>query len=319
MSYRNKRRKINQDVEKLMREIKESSTVYFNLPQTLNFQSNRTLSISNKTVNDICDSDVSEISVTSRSLRNNLETLSNLLKLLNSHNIDDNKLPQNAKTLLKTPRSIRITKLGGGKYFYFGVRKSIEKCILKGLSTFQLPLMAKLNLPNLVTLSVSTDGVPLCKSSNVQMWPILVRVDQSSSSPFLAGVYSGEAKPSSVKEFLEAFIEEIKELENTGLFISRCHYNIRISCVIADAPARSFVKCVKNHTGYHACERCEDEGDWDGRVILSTTAGKLRTDSGFKAGIDRDHHTSISPLIDLKLGLVSQIVLDYMHLICLGI
>lgn len=34
---------------------------------------------------------------------------------------------------------------------------------------------------------------------------------------------------------------------------------------------------------------------------------------------DSDHHVDISPLKELNVGFVSQFVLDYMHLVCLGI
>ena len=46
---------------------------------------------------------------------------------------------------------------------------------------------------------------------------------------------------------------------------------------------------------------------------------ELRTDSQFEEIIDEDHHTGVSPLKDLGVGLVTSFVLDYMHLVCLGV
>lgn len=43
------------------------------------------------------------------------------------------------------------------------------------------------------------------------------------------------------------------------------------------------------------------------------------TDLSFKLETDSDHHNYSSPLKDLSLGLVSQVVLDYMHCVCLGV
>ena len=44
-----------------------------------------------------------------------------------------------------------------------------------------------------------------------------------------------------------------------------------------------------------------------------------RSDQSFFLRADNDHHHTVSPLINLNFGLVSQCVLDYMHLICLGV
>ena len=46
---------------------------------------------------------------------------------------------------------------------------------------------------------------------------------------------------------------------------------------------------------------------------------RLRTDVSFDEMRDSAHHTDISPLKELNVGFVSQFVLDYMHLVCLGI
>lgn len=44
-----------------------------------------------------------------------------------------------------------------------------------------------------------------------------------------------------------------------------------------------------------------------------------RTDADFAFQRDEDHHTGVSPLLDLGVGMVSNFVLDYMHLVCLGV
>ena len=45
----------------------------------------------------------------------------------------------------------------------------------------------------------------------------------------------------------------------------------------------------------------------------------LRTDVSFDEMQDEDHHMGPTPLAGKGLGLVTQVVLDYMHLICLGV
>jgi len=46
---------------------------------------------------------------------------------------------------------------------------------------------------------------------------------------------------------------------------------------------------------------------------------ELRTSVKFDELADADHHTGISPLKQLSVGMVTQFPLDYMHLVCLGV
>jgi hypothetical protein len=120
--------------------------------------------------------------------------------------------------------------------------------------------------------------------------------------------------------FLESFVKEMSNLEAHGLLVNELHYNVRIRCIIADAPARSFIKCIKNHNAYYGCERCDRKGKWMKRVVYPRNrVGLLYTDESFKNQTNSFHHDGISPLVDLKIGMISNIPLDYVHLICLGV
>jgi hypothetical protein len=60
-----------------------------------------------------------------------------------------------------------------------------------------------MNLPNLLTLTIGIDGLPISKSSNKQFWPILGFVDQSIyPKPFTIALFYGESKPQSASDFL---------------------------------------------------------------------------------------------------------------------
>ena len=61
------------------------------------------------------------------------------------------------------------------------------------------------------------------------------------------------------------------------------------------------------------------KGNWVGKVIFPELSSPLRTDERFIAMLDTDYHHGPSPLAKLKVGLVSQMPLDYMHLVCLGV
>src|SRR6476661_8091085 len=89
--------------------------------------------------------------------------------------------------------------------------------------------------------------------------------------------------------------------------------------VCATHNARAFIKCIKSHSGYSACEKCTQRGEYSGKVIFPSTSAQLRTDVAFDEMEDDEHHLSPSPLKPLGIGFVSQFGLDYMHLVCLGV
>ena len=45
----------------------------------------------------------------------------------------------------------------------------------------------------------------------------------------------------------------------------------------------------------------------------------MRSDNGFQNNLLSNHHEGVSPLLSISMGLVTQIPLDYMHLVCLGV
>ena len=97
------------------------------------------------------------------------------------------------------------------------------------------------------------------KSTGIQVWPILGLFE--GSYPFLIAVFCGERKPNSCEDFLKDFLEEYEHLEQDGLTIKDQHYTLKLHSVICDLSARQFLKCVKGHGGFHACERCTIKGE----------------------------------------------------------
>lgn len=105
-----------------------------------------------------------------------------------------------------------------------------------------------------------------------------------------------------------------------GFIFKDRSFQVGISAFICDAPARSYLKKVKAHTGYHGCEKCTQPGIWrEHKMTFPDTKSKLRTDDDFQNMTDEDHHLGPSPLRDLSIGMVTQFPLDYMHLVCLGV
>ena len=81
-----------------------------------------------------------------------------------------------------------------------------------------------------------------------------------------------------------------------------------------DTPARQFLKCVKGPGGFYSCQSI------DGRLAMVTIDCPSRTDQLFN---QYDYH----PLLQLSrctrpdygILCISEFVLDYMHLVCLGV
>lgn len=228
------------------------------------------------------------------------------------------ELPRDRRTLLKTPRTVDgIVEKCGGQFKYLGIESGLEDYLK------QHPDVARVedNLP----ISVSVDGLPLHKSTKSQFWPILCKV--GSGDPFLVALYQGYTKPTDVDEFLEDFLEEYQHLAADGMLFNGKRYTVQIRSWICDAPARSFLKCIKGHTGYFACERCKVKGFHEHRRVLYPVDGVYaeRTDADFAAmaydrAEDGDNHQNPhqSPLIGAGLNCVSGVVIDIMHNVYLG-
>ena len=96
----------------------------------------------------------------------------------------------------------------------------------------------------------------------------------------------------------------------------------KVACFVCDAPARQFLKVITSHNGYSGCERCQQVGEYEsGTVIFPELNCSPRSDENFLVQNDSDHHKGVSPLIKstISIGLVSQFVLDPMHLVYLGV
>lgn len=103
--------------------------------------------------------------------------INSLLKILKPSFSD---LPTDATTLLQSPRSYAVKTFSSGQYFHFGIAHGLE------------PMLSRLNLSTIqeVLLQFNVDGLPLCRSSNSQCWPIVCLIRKSpSKDPFVVGLF----------------------------------------------------------------------------------------------------------------------------------
>jgi hypothetical protein len=219
-------------------------------------------------------------------------------------------LPKDKRTLLGTPRKIEYKQMGDGQYVYFGIEASIKKCLSRCDSSIQEH--------DCIAILVNVDGVPLFKSSSVQLWPILCKFIHF--DPFPVAVFCGKSKPGPVEDYLKDFLEEYITLRQNGIEHNGKKINVVIKAFICDAPARSYLKCTKGHTAYNSCERCLVTGTWEGRIVFNCCDPfNLRSDSDFRNFFYRNHQTSLSPLVEVGVSCIKDFSLDYMHLVCLGV
>lgn len=176
---------------------------------------------------------------------------------------------------------------------------------------------------------MNIDGLPLYKSSNKQFWVILVKVFYKPDvyEPFPVAIFYGTSKPP-LDLFLQDFIQEFNNLHEVGLTVDEKHFTVDIQCFICDTPARAYLKNVKGHMGYSACERCtvngipykKNETDKKSKVVYPTSECPARTNESFRSQDCPEHHNGDTPLVNIPgLDIVLHFVLDFMHLLCLGI
>ncbi|KAL4108065.1 hypothetical protein QTP88_018322 [Uroleucon formosanum] len=231
----------------------------------------------------IFQSKLSEYIISSRIPR---RSATKLLKLLKSVDTLDclKSLPKDSRTLLYTPRSgqVNLTKIRGGEYVHFGISTGLLHILKHFIPVENLSILH---------LWFNIDGLPIYKKGK-SFWPILCAICfESIMKPFIVGVYFRSKKPYNIQEYLYPFVEELNYLLEHGLVINDNTININIKGIIADAPARAFIKQVKGHSGYFACEKCIEEGIYlPGSISFPNGTAELRTDESFDSHSNEEHH-----------------------------
>lgn len=177
-------------------------------------------------------------------------------------------LPKDARILLGTQKVVQVRNLCGGDYYYFGILNCLKK-------------HASLACSREISLQINVDGLSLFNSTQSAFWAILGIVD--SSAPFVIALFYGAEKPNNLADLLKDFVLEYSNMSN-GFEVNDYRFTLKLSSIICDAPARSFVKQVIGHNGKHACERCCVIGKRiGGRMVFNEIDCVLRTDDHFSA------------------------------------
>lgn len=223
-----------------------------------------------------------------------------------------NELPLDSRTLLKTPRHTTIKKLQNGKYCHFG--------LIEGIKLKLMTVSNNILQYDTIQISFNIDGLPIFhKGHKLQLWPILALVKNFKFEPFVVGSFLGEGKPDSLSDYMDDFLKELLELLRGGININKSLIKVQVHSFVCDAPARAYLKSVKQHSGYASCDRCEDYGVYHGRIIFQNFSATRRDDISFRTRRDKHHHHGESPLLVLPIDMVFSFPIDYMHEVCLGV
>lgn len=226
------------------------------------------------------------------------------------------EIPKSVATLIGKQDTVVKRTVTPGTYFHIGVENNLMKIV---------DVIKTDNIKEII-LDIGIDGLPVFKSSNRGLWPILGRiVNMSQINVFLIGCYVGEKKPNDVDLYLHDLIYDIKNINENGFFVDGCKTKVSIRSFVCDTPARSYVCGIKGHNAINGCSKCDQKGVRIANVTtFSTSVGKLRTDSDFKFRRDKDFHstkylnTEMS-LETIGINMISQFPIDIMHLIDLGV
>jgi len=242
--------------------------------------------------------------------------LSDLLVGL-KNNVDDlSKLPSDARTLLKTNIAFEKSVVEPGNYIHFGLAMQLKRLISN--------IPSSNNIQDLKLL-VNIDGLPLFKSSAGQVYPILIaimNVPQLKNMVFPVGIYYGMQKPNDIFDFLNPFINELVVLMTNGLIIEPGNkISVKLIGVCCDAPAKKDLLGIKGHGGFNSCTKCTVHGRTiERRRTFTDLDCPMRTNDDFINWVDVNFRQSDTPLVRIPdFDFVKSIILDFMHLVCLGV
>uniref|UniRef100_A0A182HIV8 Transposase domain-containing protein n=1 Tax=Anopheles arabiensis TaxID=7173 RepID=A0A182HIV8_ANOAR len=227
-------------------------------------------------------------------------------------------LPKDARTLLRTSTAPKtILNVAGGQFWYNGLGPCLEKAFRKQriIPGTKLPII------------LNIDGVPLHKSSRTAFWPILAKVHKMSHiKPMTVAIFCGTKKPDSLEEYLRPLVNDFNQIIDNGVLAGAppTLVKIEVHAIVADSPARAFLKGVVSHVGHHGCLKCTAVGYYhptSRTTCFPSTRAARRTDLEFRAGVYKEHIKEKTPLLELKkYNMVKQMpVNDDLHLFYLGI
>lgn len=193
-----------------------------------------------------------------------------------------------------------------------------------------------------LTLLFNTDGIPLYKSSKVNIWPVFLAINElppeerfAKKNMILWGLWQGKGKPR-FSTFFEVFTDDLINLKCEGFTIlNKFHPKLMLSLGSTDLQGKAYLLSMSHHNGICGCITCEEEGfttkQGKGHVrcypfrdppatlrtsdsILENALSAVENNTRVKGFYDVTPLAKL-PWFDLVLGIVP----DYMHGVLLGV
>lgn len=247
------------------------------------------------------------------SYKPNVKCATSLLRILKSEDLD---VPTSVVGLLGKYEKCKERTVAPGKYIHIGLKTHLEK-----LSTEILK-----SDTDEITLDIGIDGLPIFKSSEVSLWPILGQVKNiRNSDVFIIGSYIGPKKPININVFLHDFVTEMSDIIKNGFYINSKRIAVNIRAFICDAPAKAFVCGIRGHVSSNGCTKCQQIAQKvDNTLTYSLNIGEKRSDEDFSLRRYENFHQPLHQEVEMELerlgiGMITQFPLESMHLIDLGI
>lgn len=190
-----------------------------------------------------------------------------------------------------------------------------------------------------LALSLSTDGVPLFKSSTVSLWPVYLivnnlppRIRMNSENVILCAMWCGPGKPP-VHCLLKPIMEMMKTLSTIGITLQTPDgiRTIRAKLLLGvfDMPAKAIVLNAKQFNGEYGCSTCFHPGlrlPNGSRIYLPNASIEQRTNETMIRDAQEAEENGCpefgvkgSSVLSATIDLVKGVPVDYMHAVLEGI
>lgn len=239
-----------------------------------------------------------------------------LLLFLNCKGIEVPKSSHGLKGKLKRHIMFDSRVVEKGDIGFCSIVTHLSYCFQKGF------LKSDGNNLTEITLHFNLDGLPLFKSSRLNLWPLLMTVKECTyPKPFPLAFFCGVEKPN-IEIFLSKMIEDLRALKEI-MKVDDVFVKVKKVVFICDAPARAFVQCIKGHSAKDGCGYCRWQGIFEnGRIVFpfashETLSSLSRNASSYDC-FSESNQLSLSPLAGL-VDIRNDFVPEYMHCVCLGV
>lgn len=148
----------------------------------------------------------------------------------------------------------------------------------------------------------------------------------------VAGIYYDPRKPADMNDFLTDFKDDTVALHDNALQHGGNHVKVQLSGICCDSPATTFILNIAAHNAYYGGRKCttkstrvrkvlhtNDRRKTGGRVTFPEPDAPLRTDYSFRNRLQIKNHNKNRRKSFLERDIIGDVVLDYMHLVGIGV